>query len=142
MVQGAAAPEPVLAAAPAAESVRERPVVMAPPPIAEAVSGQLATAPAPAPAAAPAPAVALERQARMAAPARKMAPEAPAAYSAAADSQADAQRDPQAWLLQIDRALKADKPRDALDEWTKFRRAYPDYAVPKELTERLDALKK
>jgi hypothetical protein len=62
--------------------------------------------------------------------------------AAGADSPTEAQRDPQVWLLQIERALKAEQSKEALDEWTKFRRAYPDYVVPKELAERIDALTK
>jgi hypothetical protein len=65
-----------------------------------------------------------------------------AAAPADAPSQIDATKDPKAWLARIDKLLKTDSTKEALDEWTKFRRAYPDYPVAKELADRIDALKK
>jgi hypothetical protein len=50
--------------------------------------------------------------------------------------------DPQAWLTRIDKLLKAESNKEALEEWTKFRRMYPNYPVAKELENRLDTLKK
>ena len=57
--------------------------------------------------------------------------------STAADKSA-----PQAWLELIDEMLKAGLPRDALDEWTKFRQAYPDYPVPEPLADRIKAIRR
>jgi hypothetical protein len=46
------------------------------------------------------------------------------------------------WILQIEKLLKADKRKEVLDEWTRFRLAYPDYPVRKSLLKQIDALKK
>lgn len=43
------------------------------------------------------------------------------------------------WLAVIDEMLKAGLPRDASEEWTRFRLAYPDYPVPPALAERIKA---
>lgn len=43
------------------------------------------------------------------------------------------------WLAVIDEMLKAGLPRDAWEEWTRFRLAYPDYPVPPALLERIKA---
>jgi hypothetical protein len=66
------------------------------------------------------------------------------AKAAAADTAApvDIRKDPKTWLTRIDKLLKADSKKEALDEWTKFRQAYPTYPVAKELTDRIDTLKK
>lgn len=45
-----------------------------------------------------------------------------------------------AWLHAIDEMLKADLHRDALDEWRKFRLAYPNYPVPEDLAQRIHAI--
>lgn len=50
--------------------------------------------------------------------------------------------DPAAWLAAIDELLKAGLRRDTLEEWDKFRAAYPDYPVPAETTDRISALRK
>lgn len=50
--------------------------------------------------------------------------------------------DPKAWLAAIDEMLKAGLQRDTLEEWDKFRAAYPDYPVPADTTERISALRK
>lgn len=47
---------------------------------------------------------------------------------------------PTAWLNVIDEMLKADLRKDALDEWKKFRLAYPDYPVPDALAKRIAAI--
>ena len=46
------------------------------------------------------------------------------------------------WLKLIDELIKADLQRDALEEWQKFRKDYPHYAVPQELAARINALKR
>ncbi|MEC5161612.1 MULTISPECIES: hypothetical protein [unclassified Janthinobacterium] len=118
-----AAPEPSPVAAPVIDSVREQPMA--------ATRPEMEPAPAP---------MAQARQA----PAGKMAfsMTAPAPVAARSEASGDAPKNPQAWLLEIERMLKADRSKDAVDEWEKFRRAYPDYPAPQELTERLQALKK
>jgi hypothetical protein len=49
--------------------------------------------------------------------------------------------EPNAWLAAIDELLKAGLRRDSLEEWDKFRAAYPDYPVPAETTEKINALR-
>lgn len=49
--------------------------------------------------------------------------------------------DPKAWLAAIDELMKAGLRRDSLEEWEKFRAAYPDYPVPAETTEKINALR-
>jgi len=46
------------------------------------------------------------------------------------------------WLAKIDALLKAGSKREALQEWRKFRNAYPDYAVPDAFKEKMKALDK
>lgn len=50
--------------------------------------------------------------------------------------------EPAAWLAAIDELLKAGLRRDTLEEWDKFRAAYPDYPVPAETTDKISALRK
>ncbi|MDC8759568.1 hypothetical protein [Janthinobacterium fluminis] len=129
----AAAPAPLANVATSSPVARRRaapeaaPVAAAPEAEAEALSGRLVAAPAPAPQYS-------ERSGRMAAPLAKMAP------AGNAQTEEAAPEAPQTWLLKIERLLKAGMQKDALDEWRAFRLAYPDYAVPKELSERIDAL--
>ena len=47
-----------------------------------------------------------------------------------------------AWLALIDEMLKADLHQDALNEWEKFRHAYPNYIIPKKFAAKMQALKK
>lgn len=49
---------------------------------------------------------------------------------------------PASWLAAIDALLQAGLRRDAVEEWDKFRAAYPDYPVPAATTGQIDALKK
>jgi hypothetical protein len=49
--------------------------------------------------------------------------------------------EPKAWLAAIDELLKAGLRRDSLEEWEKFRAAYPDYPVPAETVEKINALR-
>ncbi|MEO6919384.1 MAG: hypothetical protein ABI171_10310 [Collimonas sp.] len=46
------------------------------------------------------------------------------------------------WLSAIDEMLKAGLRQDALEEWEKFNRAYPDYPVPKNLRDQIKALQR
>lgn len=66
--------------------------------------------------------------------ARNMAPHAVGEDNIKADSiKADN------WLAVIDEMLNAGLPRDAHEEWTRFRLAYPDYPVPPALLDRIKA---
>ncbi|HJV76381.1 MAG TPA: hypothetical protein VJ654_19320 [Noviherbaspirillum sp.] len=47
-----------------------------------------------------------------------------------------------AWVALIEELLKADLRQDALAEWEKFRKAYPQYPVPGKLEARIKALQK
>jgi hypothetical protein len=53
-----------------------------------------------------------------------------------------AQPDPKIWLAAIEEMMKAGLQRDALEEWDKFRAAWPDYPVPAETREKINALRK
>ena len=50
--------------------------------------------------------------------------------------------DPAAWLGAIDVLLDGGKNPEAAAEWARFRKAYPDYAVPEVTEKRLQALPK
>ncbi|AMP14327.1 hypothetical protein [Collimonas pratensis] len=47
-----------------------------------------------------------------------------------------------AWLSAIDEMLKAGLRQDALEEWDKFKRAYPNYPVPEKLRAQIRLLQK
>ena len=47
-----------------------------------------------------------------------------------------------AWLSAIDEMLKAGLHQDALEEWDKFKRDYPDYPVPEKLRAQIRSLQK
>ncbi len=47
-----------------------------------------------------------------------------------------------AWLAKIDALLKAGSNQEALQEWRKFRKEYPDYAVPDDISEKIKPLDK
>lgn len=64
------------------------------------------------------------------------------AVSAQPGATAAAAPDPKVWLAAIDELLKAGLRRDTLEEWDKFRAAYPDYPVPAETTGKISALRK
>jgi hypothetical protein len=53
-----------------------------------------------------------------------------------------AQPDPKIWLAAIEEMMKAGLQRDALEEWDKFRAAWPHYPVPAETREKINALRK
>ncbi|KIF81686.1 hypothetical protein [Noviherbaspirillum autotrophicum] len=86
----------------------------------------------------------------MAAPARAPTPAAVPGHSPAADTTAIAappspSSDPEkakAWVALIEELLKADLRQDALTEWDKFRKAYPQYPVPGKLEAHIEALQK
>ena len=44
------------------------------------------------------------------------------------------------WLVLMDSLLESGKDAEAAHEWARFRRTYPDYAVPEVLERRLKAL--
>jgi hypothetical protein len=67
---------------------------------------------------------------------------APAPASAAKLSERAAQPDPKIWLAAIEEMIKAGLQRDALEEWDKFRAAWPDYPVAPETREKINALRK
>lgn len=48
----------------------------------------------------------------------------------------------EAWLSAIDEMLKAGLRQDALEEWDKFKRAYPNYPVPEKLRAQIKLLQK
>lgn len=48
----------------------------------------------------------------------------------------------EAWLSAIDEMLKAGLRQDALEEWEKFKRAYPNYPVPEKLRAQIRLLQK
>lgn len=50
--------------------------------------------------------------------------------------------DPAAWLAAIDELLRAGLQRDSVEEWDKFRAAYPDYPVPKATVDKIEALRR
>jgi hypothetical protein len=50
-------------------------------------------------------------------------------------------KSPKDWLAQIDKLIASGKPKEALEEWTRFRKQYPDHQVTPELQKRIDALK-
>lgn len=107
--------------------------------------------PAPAPPAPPAPSAPLSFAARatsvppgqIIAPAPP-APPAPAAITVTGSARKAAPAADDArvadWLNVINEMLKAGLHKDAIDEWRKFRVAYPDYPVPEELARQIAAI--
>lgn len=78
--------------------------------------------------------------ARAAPPAPAAAP-APLAYAARAQpAPVAADQRAEAWLSVIDEMLKAGLRHEALDEWRKFRLAYPRYPVPEQLSGRIKTI--
>ncbi len=47
---------------------------------------------------------------------------------------------PKSWLSLIDKLIEAREPQEALDQWKRFRIAYPNHPVPPELAARLKTL--
>lgn len=60
---------------------------------------------------------------------------------AGAQSPAQSAADPADWLAAIDEMLRAGLRRDTLEEWDRFRAAYPDYPVPAQTIDKINALK-
>ncbi|MBI1890499.1 MAG: hypothetical protein HYS18_07635 [Burkholderiales bacterium] len=83
------------------------------------------------------------REARKAAaPAPAAAPMARAYNMQGAQDANTMPEPPQAWLARIEKLMKDERKKEALEEWAKFRKAYPDYQVRKEFSEQMEALKK
>lgn len=74
------------------------------------------------------------------APAASVAP--PAAETAAIAADPPDRERAKAWLALIEELLKAGLRQDALAEWDKFRRAYPQHPVPEKLDAQIKTLKK
>lgn len=119
---------PPKAAQPAARRSAPQVSEPAPPP---PPSAELETYSAPA-AAPPAPQPIAQERSAMEVTARRNRSEAPKA----------AQPDPKLWLASIDEMLKAGLQRDAVEEWDRFRAAWPDYPVPDQTRARISALRK
>lgn len=95
---------------------------------------------APAPVAAPMMAApAAELSAPSAAPARAAAP-APQSVDVTASTVVKSAAQPKAWLSLVEELLKANMQQEALEEWLKFRKAYPQYPVERRLEEKIKAL--
>lgn len=103
---------------------------------------------APAPAAAPAPTAESSRAqaSTVAVSGRRSGIEAQRSSGSlsaqAGDAMTVAAPDPKVWLAAIDELLKAGLRRDTLEEWDKFRADYPEYPVPAETTDKINALRK
>lgn len=95
-------------------------------------------APAPAPTPAPVPTAIARAEVPVAAAPAPAAIRPPVTDSAPPNNPEKAK----AWLALIDELLKADLRQDALAEWEKFRKAYPQYPVPEKFEARIKALKK
>ncbi len=68
-------------------------------------------------------------------------PPAPPAKTAAQSNGSASAEPAKTWLLRIEKLIKADRRQEALDEWEKFRRAYPDYPAQKSLLKQMETLK-
>ena len=68
--------------------------------------------------------------------------EAESAPAAALAGKPESPARAEAWLSAIDEMLKAGLRQDALEEWEKFRHAYPDYPVPEKLRAQIRQLQK
>ncbi len=66
------------------------------------------------------------------------APPPPVAAAPASKSEAVAQ--PKAWLTLIEELLKANMQQEALEEWAKFRKTYPQFPVEPRLLEKIKLL--
>lgn len=62
--------------------------------------------------------------------------------SVAAEPFVNYRENPKAWLDLVQKKLDARLEQEALDEWDRFRKAYPDYVVPDDLTEKIGAVQK
>jgi hypothetical protein len=117
-----------------------------PPPPAPVVTYSYSAPAAPAPAAPPAgaaPAPSAAERGTVEVSGRRSRVEVPAraADRAARFSESAAQPDPKIWLAAIEEMMKAGLQRDALEEWDKFRAAWPDYPVAPETREKINALR-
>ncbi|MDB5950049.1 MAG: hypothetical protein JWR65_1904 [Massilia sp.] len=66
----------------------------------------------------------------------------PAPPPAPAPAPQQAAADPAAWLAAIDKLLETGGTRAPLEEWDRFRAAWPDYPVPAATTDKINALRK
>lgn len=119
------------------------PVAAAPAPVAPAPESYYSPPPAPivaapAPVYSPAPAPALASGAV----ATALPTQSELAPVVASSRKTEATPRAEAWLSAIDEMLKAGLRQDALDEWEKFKRAYPDYPVPEKLRAQIRQLQK
>jgi hypothetical protein len=64
------------------------------------------------------------------------------AHPAATEANPSNPEKAKAWVALIDELLKADLRQDALAEWGRFRKVYPQYPVPGKLEARIKALQK
>lgn len=71
-----------------------------------------------------------------------MAPRPAPAPVAANDSASHPLLGPRDWMRKIDGKIMTGAHQEALDEWVKFRRAYPEFVVPQSMQEKIDAIKK
>lgn len=65
-----------------------------------------------------------------------------AAASAAKKSTVQSTVQPKVWLSLVEELLKANMQQEALEEWQKFRKAYPYHPVDPRLEEKINALQK
>lgn len=77
----------------------------------------------------------------IATPAAPPAPAAAAAPPPEPAAKAELQERQKALLAHIDELIKADLRSDALSEWARFEKTYPDYPVPEALKAKIKALK-
>jgi hypothetical protein len=95
-----------------------------------------------APAASPASAPSYASAAGANVAARAAAIAAPPAPAAATAPPAESLEKQKAWLARIEEMIKTDsRKEEALAEWAKFEKAYPDYSVPEKLKAQIKALK-
>ncbi|CAN5161630.1 hypothetical protein BH11PSE11_BH11PSE11_17670 [soil metagenome] len=69
-------------------------------------------------------------------------PSRPNAFPAEADSGSAVPEKAASWLIRIEKLLKDDKRKEALEEWKKFRKAYPDYQVATPLRTQMSEMEK
>ncbi len=73
-------------------------------------------------------------------PAPAVVQSAPAPQREEVPSKNDAIAQPKAWLILIDELIKANMRQEALDEWAKFRKTYPQFPVDARLQEKIRQL--
>lgn len=126
-----------------ASIVPPAPVAAAPAPVVPAPESNYSPPPAPivaapAPTYSPAPAPALASGTA----ATALPTQSELAPVVASSGKAEATPRAEAWLSTIDEMLKAGLRQDALEEWEKFKHAYPDYPVAEKLRAQIKLLQK